>query len=115
MFSRLIREGFQSFEFGEDEQAVMDRCIRIGEAILKSMVESIREVSEGRKVYEKMRLRFYDLDVFELFKQHVRRMGIDAKFSEPMHDEDSYVVWFYRYMKSTTDKIKHILKGNLWS
>jgi putative ATP-dependent DNA ligase len=115
MFSRLIREGFQSFEFGEDEQAIMDRCIRIGEAILKSMVESIREVSEGKKVYEKMRLRFYDLDVFELFKQYVRRMGIDAKFSEPMHDGDGYVVWFYRYMKSTTDKIKHILKGNLWS
>ncbi len=114
MFSRIVREGFQAFEFDESDEEFKQRCLRLGEAILKAMIESIREVSEGKKVYDKMRLRFYDLEVFELFKEHVRRMGVSAEFSEPIEDNGSYVVWFYRYMKSTTDKIDHILRGNLW-
>jgi len=114
MFSRIIREGFQAFELCKDEREFRERCLRLGESILKAMVRSIREVYEGKKVCEKMRLRFYDLDVFELFKEHVRRMGINAEFSEPEKDGESYVVWFYRYMKSTTDRIDHILRGNLW-
>ncbi len=114
MFSRIVREGFQAFEFDESDEEFKQRCLRLGEAILKAMVESIREVGEGRKVYDKMKLRFYDLEVFELFKEHVRRMGVSAEFSEPIEENGSYVVWFYRYMKSTTDKIDHILRGNLW-
>ncbi len=113
MFSRIIREGFQAFEL-DDEEEFKRRCTRLGEAILKAMVESIREVREGKKVCDRMRLRFYDLEVFELFKEHVRRMGVNAEFSEPIEENRSYVVWFYRHMKSTTDRIRHILEGNLW-
>ncbi len=113
MFSRIVREGFQAFEIDDEEEFRM-RCMRLGEAILKAMVESIREVKEGRKVYDKMRLRFYDLEVLELFKEHVGRMGVNAEFSEPIEEDGSYVVWFYRHMKSTTDRIRHILEGNLW-
>ncbi len=113
MFSRIIREGFQAFEL-DDDDAFERRCMRIGRAILEAIVESIREVSEGKRIYDRMRLRFYDLEVLELFKEHVRRMGVNAEFSEPVEDGDSYVVWFYRLMKSTTDKIDFILKGNLW-
>jgi putative ATP-dependent DNA ligase len=114
MFSRIVREAFQSFEFCESEEEFKERCLRLGESILRSMVESIRLVKEGKKVVDKMRLRFYDLEVFELFKEHVRKMGVYADFSEPKKDGNSYVVWFYRYMMSTTDKIDHILRGNLW-
>ncbi len=113
MFSRIVREGFQTFELDDEEEFRM-RCMRLGEAILKAMVESIKEVKEGKKVYDRMRLRFYDLEVFELFKEHVRRMGVNAEFSEPIEENGSYVVWFYRNMKSTTDRIRHILEGNLW-
>ncbi len=113
MFSRIIREGFQAFEL-DDEKEFRMRCTRLGEAILKAMVESIREVREGKNVFDRMRLRFYDLEVFELFKEHVRRMGVNAEFSEPIEENGSYVVWFYRHMKSTTDRIRHILEGNLW-
>ncbi len=116
LFSRLIREGFQSWEFREIEDVMNERALRIGKAILFSMVESIRDVKDNGKIYEKMRLRFYDLEVFELFKEHVRRMGVPAKFSDPIQDDDgSYIVHYYKYMKSTTDIVKHILEGNLWS
>lgn len=115
LFSRLIREGFQSWEFREDEEAMVERALRIGKSILFSMVESIEDVKNGKKVYETCRLRFYDLEVFELFKEHVRRLGVQAKFSEPIKEDNSYVVYYQKYMKSTTDTIKHILEGNLWS
>ncbi len=113
IFSRIVREGFQAFELDDDEN-FEERCRRVGEAILRAIVKSIKDVSEGKRIYDKMRLRFYDLEVFELFKEHVRRMGVNAEFSEPVEDSDGYVVWFYRLMKSTTDKIDFILKGNLW-
>ncbi len=113
MFSRIIREGFQAFELDDGEE-LKRRCQRIGEAILMAMVESIREVSEGKRIRDSMRLRFYDLEVFELFKEHVRRMGVNAEFSEPVKDGESYVVWFHRIMKATTDRIDFILRGNLW-
>lgn len=104
LLSRLIREGFQSWEFCEDE-----------EAILFSMVESIKEVKVKKKVYEKCRLRFYDLEVLELFKEHVRRLDVTAKFSEPVKDDNGYIVQYQKYIKSTTDTIRRILEGNLWS
>ncbi len=113
MFSRIIREGFQAFEL-DDEEEFRERCIRLGESILRAMVDSIRDVSEGKRICDVMRLRFYDLEVFELFKEHVRRMGVNAEFSEPVEDDGSYVVEFRRVMNSTTDTISHILRGNLW-
>ncbi len=114
MLSRIVREAFQSFEFKENENELKERCLRLGEAILKSMIESIKEVSEGKKVVEKYRLRFKSLEVFELFKEHLRRMGVDAEFSEPVEDNGTYVVYLEKYMMGTTDKILHHLKGNLW-
>ncbi len=117
MLSRIVREGFQSFEFeGESglEGEFEERCKRLGEAILRPMVESIREVSKGKRVAETHRLRFKDREVLELFKSQLRRMGVDAEFSEPYFEDGYYVLEFRRIMTSTTDKISHLLKGNLW-
>jgi len=41
-------------------------------------------------------------------------MGVDAGFSEPVEEKGTYVVYMEKYMMGTTDKISHILKGNLW-
>ncbi|RLI75315.1 RNA ligase [Archaeoglobales archaeon] len=114
MFSRIVREGFQSFEFGESDEELNERCRRLGEAILKPIIESIKDVSEGKKVVERNRLRFDSLDVFELFKKHVKKMGFEAVFSEPVEDNGSYVIYFDRIMMSTTDKILSHLEGDLW-
>jgi len=114
MLSRIVREAFQSFEFKESEEELRERCLRLGEAILKPMIESIREVSEGKKVVERYRLRFKSLEVLELFKEHLRRMGVDARFSNPVEENSTYVVYMEKYMMATTDKILHHLMGNLW-
>jgi len=114
MLSRIVREAFQSFEFREDEEALKERCLRLGKSILKPIIESIRDVQEGGKVVEKHRLKFRSLEVLELFKDHVRRMGIDANYLEVEERYGYYILNFERYMKSTTDKISHLIKGNVW-
>jgi putative ATP-dependent DNA ligase len=113
MLSRIVREAFQSFEFEEDEEKLKERCLRLGEAILKPIIESIKDVSKGRRVVEKNSPRFKSLEVLELFKKHLRRMGIDATYSIASKNGE-YLLNFERYMKSTTDKISHLLKGNVW-
>jgi len=113
MISRIVREAFQSLEFEEGSEAFESRCLRLGESILKSMVESIEEVKKRGRVAEKMRLRFYNLEVFELFREHIRRMGVDARFSEPVK-EDGYIVFMERAMMSTSDKIVSLLRGGFW-
>ncbi len=114
MLSRIVREGFQSFEFDERDEEFEERCKRLGKAILKPMVESIKDISKGDKVAENHRLRFRDREVLELFKSQLKRMGVEAEFSEPYFEDGYHVLEFRRIMVSTTDKISHLLKGNLW-
>ncbi len=114
MFSRIIREGFQAFEICRDEEEFRERCRRLGEAILKGLVEGIRVVGSGKRLGEVCRLRFYDLDILDLFKEHMRRMGVKANFSDPVYDGDGYVVKMFREMRSTEDRIRELLRGGLW-
>lgn len=114
MFSRIIREAFQSFEFEESEDELEARCQRLGEAILKPIIESIKDVDQGKRVVEKNYPRFRDTEVLELFKEHLQRMGVEAKFEDVIPQNEHYVLHLERQMKSTTDKIANLLKGNVW-
>ena len=114
MLSRIVREGFQSFEFNESEAELEERAKRLGMAILKPMVESISKVAGGDKVTEDHKLRFKSREVLELFKLQLKKMGVEAEFSEPYFEDGYHVLEFSRVMVSTTDKISHLLKGNLW-
>lgn len=113
MFSRIIREAFQSFEFEESEEELEERCLRLGEAILKPIIESIEDIDHGKRVVENNYPRFRDTEVLELFKEHLQRMGVEAKFDTTSQNEH-YVLHLERQMKSTTDKIANLLKGNVW-
>ncbi len=114
MFSRIVREGFQSFEFNESEEEFRERCLRLGMAILEPMVRSIREVAEGRTVVERTRLRFRDFEVMNLFLEHLRAMGVDFSVSDIRKEGGEIVIWIERIMRSTTDKIRNHLEGNPW-
>ena len=113
MFSRIIREGFQSFEL-DNEEEFRERCYRLGRAILESLVKSIREVSEGKKVVERVELIFSAFETFELFVEHLRRSGVNFEIVELKKREGKVYAVVDRVMKSTTDKIKSHLGGALW-
>lgn len=56
------------------------RCLRLGESILKPIIESIEDINKGKKVVEENKPSFMDIEVLDLFKEHLQRMGVEAKF-----------------------------------
>ena len=114
LFSRIVREGFQSVEWGEDEKEVEKRCLRLGESILHPMIKSIRHIGEGERIWDDVRIRIGDMDTLEEFKEYLRRLSVDAVFEEPQKIEDEYLVKIKKINKSTNDKTISIWKGDLW-
>ena len=114
MIARIVREAFQSFEFDESGKELEKRCLRLGKSILLPMIESIKDVRQGRDVAEKSELVFYSNEVFELFKKHLKLLGINFRVSKIEEKKGKLYVTFERVMRSTTDKIAGILNGNLW-
>ena len=114
MFSRIVREGFQSFEFEESEEEFRERCLRLGMAILEPMVQSIKEVAQNKKAVERIKLRFKDFGVMNLFLEHLKRSGVNYEIVDLKKEGKDIIITIDRVMKSTTDKIRHHLKGNLW-
>ncbi len=113
MLARIVREAFQSFEF-DDQEAFDERCKRLGRSILEPMVNSIKTVKSGESVAEVTKLVFYSEEVLELFKNHLKLLGVDFRIKEFRRTGSRIYVIFERIMRSTTDKIKNILNGGLW-
>ncbi len=113
MLARIVREAFQSFEFHESCEEFNERCLRLGKAILEPMISSIRECSEGKTIYDESVLVFSSHEVLELFKQHLRLLGVDFKV-EILDENGEIRVKFKRVMRSTNDRIRGILNGSTW-
>ena len=54
MLSRIVREGFQTVEWNEDETEFKKRCMQLGESILNPLRESVRSVKNGQRLYEEV-------------------------------------------------------------
>lgn len=111
MLARIIREAFQGFEF---RYSLDERAYRLGKAILSSAIESISRVSEGKEVTEEVRLIFSSEEVLELFKMHMKLLGITLRETDRRKKGDKIEARFERVMRATTDKIKSLLEGNPW-
>jgi putative ATP-dependent DNA ligase len=114
-YSRIIREAFQSVEWKESEDEVQRRCKRLGESLLKPMIESIRKVEKGERLSEDVRIRVKSLETAERFKEHLRLLGVDAIFQQPekMMNGD-YLIRIRKVNQSTTDKTQALLRGDTW-
>lgn len=111
MLARIIREAFQGFEFKDN---LDERSYRLGKAILSSAMESISKVSKGKEVTEEIRLIFSSEEVLELFKMHMKLLGITLREIGRRKKGSKVEVSFERVMRATTDKIKSLLEGNPW-
>jgi len=114
MLSRIVREGFQTVEWKENEDELKKRCMQLGESILKPLRESIRSVKEGQRLYEKSRIRVRDLKTVGDFQDYLNRLGIDAVFEEPQAVGEEYLITIRKLNKSTSDKTQAIWQGELW-
>ncbi len=114
MLSRIVREGFQTVEWNEDETEFKKRCMQLGESILNPLRESVRSVKNGQRLYEKVRIRVRDLKTASDFEDYLKRLGIDAVFEEPQPAGNEYTVNIKKINKSTHDKTQALLEGELW-
>ncbi len=114
MLSRIVREGFQTVEWNENEADFEKRCMQLGKSILNPLSESIKNVKEGRRLFEEARIRVRDLKTVENFQEFLNRLGIDAVFEEPKAVGGEYLITIKKLNKSTTDKTQAIWQGELW-
>jgi putative ATP-dependent DNA ligase len=113
-FSRVVREGFQSVEWDENGDALYERSCRLGESILKPMVETIRKRKRGERITENVRIRVSSIKTAQQFEEHLRLLGIDAQFSEPIYVDGQYLVEIKKFNHSTNDRTEALLNGQFW-
>jgi putative ATP-dependent DNA ligase len=114
MLSRIVREGFQTVEWNENEAEFEKRYMQLGESILNPLRESIRRVKNGQRLYEDVRIRVRDLKTATEFENYLKRLGVDAIFETPQPLGNEYLINIKKVNKSTNDKTQAIWEGELW-
>lgn len=110
VFSRIIREAFQSVEFGESDREARERARDLGEAILLPAIESIRDVQAGESVGDDHRVRG-DPAAIELLLNRFRSLGIHLEIEVDTYEGTERVVVFRKVADASRDKIEHYLSG----
>ena len=113
-FSRIVREGFQSVEWNEGDAQLQERCLQLGESILRPMIESIKQVRNGTRIADNVQIRVKDPDTIYIYKEYLKRLGVDAVFGEPEPIGDEYLVKIKKLNQSTNDKTESMCRGELW-
>lgn len=109
-FSRVIREGFQSFELDESEEDIRYRAQRMGESILYPMLKTIKDISKGNAAYEDIIIHVDEIKEAEDFARHLRDLGVVAT----VHSFEDGKAIIRRLHQSTTDRITNFLRGGLY-
>jgi putative ATP-dependent DNA ligase len=115
LFSRVVREGFQSYEWSESEEEVRERCRRLGESILGPMKGTITQVQSGERISDDFRIRVSEENVIYRFKAYLERFGLYVIIGTPERIGEDYSVEIRKINKSTNDKTLAMLEGQLWS
>jgi putative ATP-dependent DNA ligase len=118
LFSRVVREGFMSYEFKECEEERKRRAKDLGEAILLPMVETINKIANGERISEDFELIFDSEDDFEEFLDFMRKMKmvITIKNVEEINTNEGVKikVLIGKIYNKTNDKVISYLNGTLW-
>jgi putative ATP-dependent DNA ligase len=109
-FSRVIREGFQSYEMRESEEEIQRRAQRIGESILYPMLDTIKLVSHYNTAAEEVVIEVESKEEAEKFIEHLHNLGVLASIKE--YKDGKAVI--SRLHQSTSDKIRNYLDGGLY-
>ncbi len=118
LFSRVVREGFMSYEFKETLEERKKRAKDLGEAILLPMVETINRVANGERVSEDFELIFDSEDDFDEFLDFMRKMKMVIKIKniEKINTNEGVKIkaLIGKIYNKTNDKIISYLNGTLW-
>ncbi|RKD95226.1 RNA ligase [Halopiger aswanensis] len=112
MFRRLIREAFQSVEWGESDEQARERAHDLGEAILLSMRDTVETVADGDRVGERHTVRASS-DTIDVLFEHLRGQGLDIEIEDDRREDGDRVVTFRKRTQSTNDKTRNYLEGQI--
>ncbi len=115
LFSRVVREGFQSYEWEENEENFQKRCLRLGESLLTPMKKTIAQVQAGQRISDDFKIRVGDRETIHKFSSYLQRFGLYVAFEVSEKNGDEYVINIRKVNKSTNDKTLAMLEGQLWS
>lgn len=115
LFSRVVREGFQTHEWDENEEEFHKRCLRLGKSMLGPMRDTIAHVSGGERISDDFSIRVKDREVIDRFITYLERLGLDLLFDTPHKSGNEYIINIRKINKSTSDKTQALLEGQLWS
>jgi putative ATP-dependent DNA ligase len=115
LYSRVIREGFQSHEWNESEEEFRERCLRLGESILRPMKKTIEQVESGERISDEFRIRVKDRETIFKFRDYLDRFGLYIAMDKIERIGNEYVADIRKVNKSTNDKTLAMLEGQLWS
>ncbi|WP_342303703.1 RNA ligase [Methanolobus sp. ZRKC5] len=115
LFSRVVREGFQSYEWKENEEDFQKRCLRLGESLLNPMKKTIAQVQAGQRISDDFKIRVGDKETIHKFRSYLQRFGLYVAFEIQEKKGDEYIINIRKVNKSTNDKTLAMLEGQLWS
>lgn len=112
VFRRVIREGFQAVEFEEDEDELDARARKLGEAILRPMVETIRAIEDGETIGESHTIRGPP-ERIDAFLAYLGNQGIRVRIDDDRPENGERVVAFTKVMEATNDRTENYLGGQI--
>ncbi|WP_435064498.1 RNA ligase [Halobaculum sp. EA56] len=113
LFSRVMREAFQAYEFDEDGGRLRERARDLGESLLLPFVETIREVAADEGVGDEHVARGDPEHVGALL-DHLRSFGVELDVLADEREGDERVVRFRKVAESTRDRTRHYLDGGTY-
>jgi putative ATP-dependent DNA ligase len=110
LFPRVMREAFQSVEFGEDDETASARARSLGESILLPAIRAIREVQREGATGEEHTVRGPP-DAIDALFEHLDRMKLRITVLDDETEAGERVVTFRKHAASTTDSVQSYLDG----
>ncbi|ELZ04363.1 RNA ligase [Natrialba aegyptia] len=112
MFRRLIREGFQTVERDESDEAARKRAHELGEAILLSMRETITTIDAGGTVGERHTVRA-STETIDVLLAHLRGQGLEIDIEDDRREDGDRVLTFRKRTPATNDTARNYLEGHV--
>jgi putative ATP-dependent DNA ligase len=112
VLTRTIREGFQSFEWGEDEVELSRRAEDVGRAIVEGLRRALERARRGEGAVEEVPLTFASMRWYRRYEEFIKRLTGGTHSVEVVdRDEDGRVraVLRKRYVR-TEDKLRQLLR-----
>jgi putative ATP-dependent DNA ligase len=110
VFSRIVREAFQSAELDDRARERRERAHDLGESILLSMVDAIEAVADGETLGDDHAVRG-DPDRIDALLDHLRNQGLALTVDADDREDGDRVVEFTKISESSTDRIQYYLDG----